>query len=97
MLFGERTPLAGVVRRLAGPISSAGRRGTTPGPGVLPTKTSAYKAIKDGEVSTVALIDKGSIVVAGVLAVWSLKEQVTAKTLAGAALMLAGLLIIARR
>ena len=56
-----------------------------------------YKAIKDGEVSTVALIDKGSVVVAVVLAVWILKEQVTAKTLAGAALMLAGLLLIARR
>lgn len=56
-----------------------------------------YKAIKDGEVSTVALIDKGSIVVAVVLAVWILKEQVTLKTLAGAALMIAGLLLIARR
>lgn len=56
-----------------------------------------YKAIKEGEVSTVALIDKGSIVVAVVLAVWILKEQVTAKTLGGAALMIAGLLLIARR
>lgn len=56
-----------------------------------------YKAIKDGEVSTVALIDKGSIVVAVLLAAWILKEQITAKTLAGAALMLAGLLLIARR
>lgn len=56
-----------------------------------------YKAIKDGEVSTVALIDKGSIVVAVVLAAWILKEHITAKTLAGAALMLAGLILIARR
>ena len=56
-----------------------------------------YKAIKDGEVSTVALIDKGSIVVAVVLAAWILKEEITAKTLAGAGLMLAGLILIARR
>lgn len=56
-----------------------------------------YKAIKDGEVSTVALIDKGSIVVAVVLAVWILKEKITVQTMAGAALMLCGLVIIARR
>src|SRR5690349_16809481 len=46
-----------------------------------------YKAIKEGEVSTVAIIDKGSMVVAVLLAVLILKEQITARTLAGAALM----------
>ena len=56
-----------------------------------------YKAIKDGQVSTVALIDKGSIVVAVLLAAVILKEQITARTLTGAALMVAGLLIIARK
>ena len=56
-----------------------------------------YKAIKDGEVSTVALIDKGSVVVAVLLAAVVLKEQITARTVAGAALMVAGLLIIARK
>jgi transporter family protein len=56
-----------------------------------------YKAIKEGEVSTVALIDKGSMVVAVLLAALILKEQITARALAGAALMLAGLLVIARR
>ena len=54
-----------------------------------------YKAIKDGEVSTVALIDKGSMVVAVLLAFLILKEQITARTITGAALMVAGLLVIA--
>ncbi len=56
-----------------------------------------YKAIKEGEVSTVALIDKGSMVVAVLLAFFILKEQITARTVAGAVLMLAGLLVIARK
>lgn len=56
-----------------------------------------YKAIKEGEVSTVALIDKGSMVVAVLLAFLILKEQITARTVAGAAFMVAGLLIIARK
>ena len=56
-----------------------------------------YKAIKEGQVSTVAIIDKGSMVVAVLLAALILKEQITARTLAGAALMVAGLLVIARK
>ncbi len=56
-----------------------------------------YKAIKEGQVSTVALIDKGSMVVAVLLAAVILKEQLTLRTLAGAALMVAGLLVIARK
>ena len=56
-----------------------------------------YKAIKEGQVSTVALIDKGSMVVAILLSALILKEQITARTLAGAALMVAGLLVIARK
>ena len=56
-----------------------------------------YKAIKDGQVSTVALIDKGSMVVSVLLAAVILKEQLTARTLTGVALMVAGLLIIARK
>jgi len=56
-----------------------------------------YKAIKDGQVSTVALIDKGSMVVSVLLAALILKEQITVRTLTGAALMVAGLLIIARK
>ena len=56
-----------------------------------------YKAIKDGQVSTVALIDKGSMVVSVLLAALILKEQITARTITGAALMVAGLLVIARK
>ena len=56
-----------------------------------------YKAIKDGEVSTVAIIDKSCMVVAVLLAALILKEQITARTIAGAALMVAGLLFIARK
>ena len=56
-----------------------------------------YKAIKEGEVSTVALIDKGSMIVAVLLAFLILKEQITARTITGAALMVVGLLVIARK
>ena len=56
-----------------------------------------YKAIKEGEVSTVAIIDKGSMVVAVLLAALILKEQITARTLTGAGLMVIGLLVIARK
>ncbi|MCB1207344.1 MAG: EamA family transporter [Verrucomicrobiae bacterium] len=56
-----------------------------------------YKAIKDGEVSTVALIDKGSVVVSVVLAALFLREQITVRTLVGGSLMISGLLVIARK
>src|SRR4029434_3493792 len=56
-----------------------------------------YKAIKLGEVSTVALIDKGSFVVAVVLSWLVLKEQMTPRVLTGMALIIAGLFIVSRR
>jgi len=56
-----------------------------------------YKAIKLGEVSTVALIDKGSFVVAVVLAWLLLKEQITLRVMIGMVLILAGLLVTSRR
>jgi bacterial/archaeal transporter family protein len=56
-----------------------------------------YKALKDGEVSTVVLIDKGSFLVAVLLSWLFLKEQITGRVLAGSALMLAGLLVVSRR
>ena len=55
-----------------------------------------YRAIKVGEVSTVALIDKGSVVVSVLLAIWVLHESVNATKLCGAALIVVGLLVIAR-
>ncbi|MBS1999651.1 MAG: EamA family transporter [Cyanobacteria bacterium SZAS LIN-2] len=55
-----------------------------------------YRAIKLGEVSTVALIDKGSVVVAVVLAFFLLHESITTPKLIGASLIAAGLFVISR-
>ncbi|MGC3984078.1 MAG: EamA family transporter [Pseudorhodoferax sp.] len=55
-----------------------------------------YKAIKLGEVSTVALIDKGSVVVALLLAWLLLGESLTPAKLLGGAMMVGGLFVIAR-
>lgn len=55
-----------------------------------------YKAIKLGDVSTVALIDKGSVIVALLLAWWILSETITPAKLAGGALIAMGLLVISR-
>jgi len=55
-----------------------------------------YKAIELGEVSTVALIDKGSVVIAVLLSFWILHEAVTTAKLIGATLIVAGLLVMAR-
>lgn len=56
-----------------------------------------YRAIKLGEVSTVALIDKGSVVVAVLLAWWVLKEAITLNKAVGAGLIVCGLIMIARK
>lgn len=55
-----------------------------------------YKAIKLGDVSTVALIDKGSVIVAVALAFLVLHESITSAKMLGAALIAAGLIVIAR-
>lgn len=55
-----------------------------------------YKAIKEGQVSTVALIDKGSVVVSLILAALILHEVLTPAKLLGGGLIVAGLLVIAR-
>ena len=55
-----------------------------------------YKAIKMGDVSTVALIDKGSVIVAVLLAWWILNEAITPAKLAGAGLIALGLVVISR-
>ena len=44
-----------------------------------------YRAIKLGEVSTVALIDKGSVLVALLMSAWLLHEAITPAKLIGAA------------
>ena len=56
-----------------------------------------YKALKLGEVSTIALIDKGSFIVAVLLAWLLLREQITLRVVAGCSLILAGLLVVARK
>jgi len=56
-----------------------------------------YKALKIGDVATVALIDKGSVVVAILLAWLLLKEVITLRIVLGAALIIAGLLVIAKK
>lgn len=55
-----------------------------------------YKALKDGQVSRVALIDKGSFVVAVVLAWLFLGERITPRVVAGCALILAGLVVVSK-
>ncbi len=56
-----------------------------------------YKALKVGDVATVALIDKGSVVIAMLLAWWLLKEAITLRILLGALLIIAGLFVIAKK
>jgi transporter family protein len=56
-----------------------------------------YKALKVGDVATVALIDKGSVVVAILLAWLLLKEVITLRIIMGAALIVAGLIVIAKK
>jgi bacterial/archaeal transporter family protein len=56
-----------------------------------------YKAIKLGSVSTVALIDKGSFVVAVMLAWLILKEQITLRVLIGCIFILIGLLVVSKK
>ncbi len=53
-----------------------------------------YKALKDGQVSAVALIDKGSFVVAVLLAWLVLGERITPRVALGGALILVGLVVV---
>lgn len=53
-----------------------------------------YKAIKIGDVSMVAAIDKGSLVITIVLSVLLLREPLTPKLVLGACLILCGLLVL---
>jgi len=56
-----------------------------------------YKALKVGDVATVALIDKGSVVIAIILAWLLLKEAITLRLIVGAAFIVAGLFVIAKK
>ncbi len=54
-----------------------------------------YKAIHEGEVGTVAIIDKGSFLIALALAWLLLDERITLRVGLGSLLILAGLLVVA--
>lgn len=56
-----------------------------------------YKALKLGEVSTIALIDKASFVVAVLLAWMFLGEQITSRIAIGSALILTGLVVVSSK
>ncbi len=56
-----------------------------------------YKALKLGDVATVALIDKGSVVVAIVLAWLVLKEVITLRIIIGGTLIISGLLVMIKK
>lgn len=56
-----------------------------------------YKALKLGDVATVALIDKGSVIVAILLAWWLLKEAITWRIACGALLIITGLIVISKK
>lgn len=55
-----------------------------------------YRALKLGDASTIALIDKGSAVVAILLAWLILKEVITVRMILGAACIVLGLFIISK-
>jgi transporter family protein len=56
-----------------------------------------YKALKMGNVATVALIDKGSVIVAIILAWLFLKETISLRQILGAALIFVGILVISKK
>jgi len=56
-----------------------------------------YKALKAGDVATVALIDKGSVIITILLAWLLLKEAISLRILIGAGLILAGLFVISKK
>lgn len=53
-----------------------------------------YRAIKEGQVSYVASIDKASIVITLLLSFLILREPITAKVATGAAFILVGMIIL---
>jgi bacterial/archaeal transporter family protein len=56
-----------------------------------------YKALKEGDVATVALVDKSSVLIAILLAWWLLKEAITLRMMFGALCILVGLFVISKK
>ena len=53
-----------------------------------------YRAMKTGTVTFVSLVDKGSIVITLLLSFFILREHFSAQTLAGAGLIMAGIVVL---
>ena len=53
-----------------------------------------YRAMQSGTVTFVSLVDKGSILVTLLLSYFVLREKFTGQTFAGAALILAGIVVL---
>jgi transporter family protein len=53
-----------------------------------------YRAMKDGSVSYVAIIDKGSLLITLLLSFFLLKEPMTPKVIVGALLIFVGMLVL---
>jgi transporter family protein len=53
-----------------------------------------YRAMKDGLVSYVAAIDKGSILITLLFSFWILREPMTPKVIVGALLIFGGILVL---
>ena len=56
-----------------------------------------HKALKMGDVATVALIDKGSVIVSVLLAWWLFKEVITLRMILGTMLIIAGIVVISKK
>jgi transporter family protein len=56
-----------------------------------------FKALKIGDIATVALIDKGSVVVSVLLAWWLFKEIITFRMVIGAMLIITGMMVISKK
>lgn len=56
-----------------------------------------HKALKMGDIATVALIDKGSVIVSVLLAWWLFKEVITLRMILGAMLIIAGIVVISKK
>jgi transporter family protein len=53
-----------------------------------------YRAVKEGQVAVVSAIDRGSIVVTILLSLWLLREPLTPRLAAGAALIILGTFVL---
>lgn len=97
VVFGSIVVLNSVNGRWSGIVSLTGRDLLFLLASGLATTLSwifYYRAMKEGPVSSIAVIDKASIVVTIIAAFVLLKEPLTVKTVAGTGLIVAGLFVL---